>query len=104
MQALDFLMRRLRLDKGRGLRAFQRRVTGEIQALYQVDDPSVVEALRSLADFTSVSQRMAELEANREQAHFEANDYLRAAWQAVVAWMAVRLERFNQRRLDQRSG
>ena len=35
---------------------------------------------------------MMALQADPETALYQANDYMSAAWQAVSAWMALRLE------------
>ncbi|HCL63322.1 MAG TPA: acyl-CoA dehydrogenase [Rhizobium sp.] len=92
MQALDFLTRRLWREEGRGVRVFQKRARQEIEGLAGQHPAKVADALRILDDFNDFSARMMALQAEPDTALYQANDYMSAAWRAVSAWMALRLD------------
>ncbi|MFA7416686.1 MAG: acyl-CoA dehydrogenase family protein [Rhizobium sp.] len=92
MQALDFLTRRLWREEGRGLHVFQKRARQEIKGLAGQHPAKVADALRILDDFNDFSARMMVLKADPDSGLYLANDYMKAAWAAVSAWMALRLE------------
>lgn len=92
MQALDFLTRRLWREEGRGLRVFQKRARQEIEAQAVRHPDEAADALRILDDFVDLSTRMMALQADPDTALYQANDYMSAAWGAVSAWMALRLQ------------
>ncbi|MBW8322593.1 MAG: hypothetical protein K0M47_25600, partial [Rhizobium sp.] len=92
MQALDFLTRRLWREDGRGLRAFLGRARREIDGLAVRHPTRAAETLGILDHFDDVSTGMMALQADPETALYQANDYMIAAWGAVSAWMALRLE------------
>ena len=92
MQALDFLTRRLWRDQGRGLAVFLQRARGEIaaDAAARPDQARAVDTL--LDSFETLSGRMAAMQAEPDAALYRADSYMRAAWAAVSAWMAFRIE------------
>lgn len=92
MQALDFLTRRLWRDEGGGLRIFQKRARQEIEALDLLHPDKARDALRVLDDFDAFSTRLMALQADPDTALYQASNYLHAAWDAVSAWMALRLQ------------
>lgn len=92
MQALDFLTRRLWREDGRGLRAFLGRARQEIDGLAVRHPTRAAETLGILDHFDHLSTGMMALQADPETALYQANDYMSAAWQAVSAWMDLRLE------------
>jgi len=92
MQALDFLTRRLWRERGRGLRVFLKHARQEIRGLAGQHPAKVADALRILDDFNDLSARMMVLQADPDTALYQANDYMNAAWRAVSAWMALRLD------------
>ena len=92
MQALDFLTRRLWRDQGRGLAVFLRQARGEIAA-DAAARPDQARAVGTLLDsFETLSGRMAAMQAEPDAALYRADSYMRAAWAAVSAWMAFRIE------------
>ena len=90
MQASDFLVRRLWRDEGRGLAVFLKRARGELDALFLTPPPQAAAALQEIDAFRARSGVMMDLQADREAALFEADDYFGTGWRAVSAWMAVR--------------
>ncbi|WP_118132505.1 acyl-CoA dehydrogenase family protein [Oceanicella sp. SM1341] len=94
MQALDLLTRRLWRDEGRGLAAFRRAMEAEIAAA----PPGPAAQARALLD--GVLALAADMDALREcprDAEAGADGFLRAAWCATSAWMALRLLRLGGR-------
>ena len=91
MQALDFLTRRLWRDEGRGLAVFLEKARDEIDA-YTAEHPEASEAvLDILDDFEALSETMTAMQDDPDAALYCADAYMRAAWTAVSAWMALRI-------------
>ncbi|MEW5424679.1 acyl-CoA dehydrogenase family protein [Amorphus sp. 3PC139-8] len=93
IQAIDFLMRRLWRDRGRGLVAFLARAKREIEATRDLDLSSADTAERVIGHFERLSAEMLALEDSPRQAEAGALAYMRAGWCAVSAMMALRLIR-----------
>ncbi|MGX1307522.1 alkylation response protein AidB-like acyl-CoA dehydrogenase [Amorphus suaedae] len=91
IQAIDFLMRRLWRDKGRGLAVFLARAEAEIAACRAVDADAATAVERVVAGFERLSADMMGLQDDARQAEAGALAYLKAGWCAVSAWMAARL-------------
>lgn len=92
MQALDFLTRRLWRDEGRGLAVFLQLARAEIHA-GAVRHPGPAGALGELLDrFAALSRHMQGLQHDTDTAFYRADSYMRAAWAAVAAWLAFRLD------------
>ncbi len=91
MQALDFLTRRLWRESGRGLSVFLKRARQEIEGMATSRPDEAAETLRMIEDFDDFSSRMMALQEDPDTALYQANDFLKAAWAAVSAWMALRL-------------
>ncbi len=91
MQALDFLTRRLWRDEGRGLAAFETLVMRDIAASQNA--AANERALSALRSFQDASEQMRLLSAQTEAALFKADDYMRCGWEAVAAWLSLRLPR-----------
>lgn len=91
MQALDFLTRRLWRDEGRGLAAFETLVMRDIAASQNA--AANERALSALRSFQDASGQMRLLSAQTEAALFKADDYMRCGWEAVAAWLSLRLPR-----------
>jgi alkylation response protein AidB-like acyl-CoA dehydrogenase len=92
MQAIDFLSRRLWRGEGGGLQVFEQRARTEIEALAGQHPDMAAEALRALGDFMDFSARMAALRDDPEKGLYLADSYMRAGWQAVSAWMTMRMQ------------
>lgn len=91
MQALDLLTRRLWRDRGKGLEVFLDRARRDL-SLNAGSRPDAVEAaLGVLRGFEALSAEMMSLQETPEMALYRADAYLRAAWDAVSAWMGVRV-------------
>lgn len=91
MQALDFLTRRLWRDEGRGLNLFLQKARDEIDA-YTAEHPKASQAvLAVLDDFEALSEGMMEMQTDMNAALYRADAYMRAAWTAVSAWLALRM-------------
>ncbi|MCC2613095.1 acyl-CoA dehydrogenase family protein [Neorhizobium petrolearium] len=91
MQALDFLTRRLWRDEGRGSALFLEKARDEIDA-YMSEHPAASDAvLRILDGFEALSGRMTAMQGDPDAALYRADAYMRAAWTAVSAWMALRI-------------
>lgn len=91
MQALDFLTRRLWRDEGRGLAVFLQKARDEIDA-YTAEHPEASQSVLAVLDgFEVLSGRMVAMQADPDAALYRADAYMRAAWTAVSAWMALRL-------------
>jgi hypothetical protein len=91
MQALDFLTRRLWRDEGRGLTVFLQRARSESDAAGTVH-PGHARTVHAVLDsFAALSRRMMAMQADRDAALHRADAYMRAAWAAVSAWLAVRI-------------
>ena len=101
MQAIDFLTRRLWRDEGRGLQVFEKRARAEIEGLAGEHPDKAAEALRALRDFMEFSARMAALRDDPERGLYLADSYMRAGWQAVSAWMAMRLQQLPEAGVSQ---
>jgi len=91
MQALDFLTRRLWRDEGRGLAAFETLVMRDIAASQNA--AANERALSALRSFQDASEQIRLLSAQTEAALFKADDYMRCGWEAVAAWLSLRLPR-----------
>lgn len=91
IQAIDFLMRRLWREKGRGLAVFLARAGAEIAASRAIDPEAAATAERIVAGFERLSAEMMGLEDDPRQGEAGALGYLKAGWCAVSAWMAARL-------------
>ena len=89
MQAIDLVTRRLWAEEGRGLVVLLRRARSELSAS---GSRATEKAHATLEAFEAESARMMALRSDPESGLYQANGYLHAAWQAVVAWMAVRVE------------
>ncbi len=92
MQALDFLTRRLWREEGRGLRLFQTRARQEIADLTSRHPDKAGDALHALDTFDAFSTRLAALQSDLDTALYQANAYMTAAWDAISAWMTLRLQ------------
>lgn len=91
IQALDFLTRRLWRDEGRGLAVFLQKARDEIDA-YAAEHPQASQAvLDILDDFEALSETMTAMQDDPEAALYRADAYMRAAWAAVSAWLALRI-------------
>lgn len=90
MQALDFLVRRLWRDEGRGLDIFLARARAELDALSLGRPDQAAAARRDIDAFHAMSDRMMDLEADPEAGLYQADEYFRTGWRAVSAWMATR--------------
>lgn len=91
IQAIDFLMRRLWREKGRGLTVFLTRAAAEIEACRAIDADAAAAAERVVSGFERLSSTMMGLEDDPRQGEAGALAYLKAGWSAVSAWMAARL-------------
>ncbi len=91
MQALDFLTRRLWRDQGNGLRQLKARVQAELSSAIDLRPQEAKVARERLDAFDEFSQRMMSLQAEPERALYLAHDYFLAGWEAVSAWMDLRL-------------
>jgi alkylation response protein AidB-like acyl-CoA dehydrogenase len=91
IQAIDFLMRRLWREKGRGLAVFLARATTEIEACRAIDADAAAAAEAIVSRFERLSSELLALEDAPRQGEARALGYLRAGWCAVSAWMAARL-------------
>lgn len=89
MQALDFLTRRLWRDGARGLAALETFVKADIAR--SQDTIAREQAASALRSFQDASARMLALSAQPEEAFFKADSYLRSGWDAVAAWLSLRL-------------
>ncbi|WP_284778120.1 acyl-CoA dehydrogenase family protein [Agrobacterium sp. lyk4-40-TYG-31] len=89
MQALDFLTRRLWRDEGRGLAAFETLVRRDIQQAAATSATQAAE--KALEKFLAMSAKMTALSAEPETAFYHADRYMRTAWEAVDAWLSLRL-------------
>jgi alkylation response protein AidB-like acyl-CoA dehydrogenase len=89
MQALDFLTRRLWRDEGKGLAVFLKKVRRESHS--DGDEAAGQQVLSLLEEFEQLSGRMSAMQADPDAAFWRADAYMRAAWAAVSAWMALRL-------------
>ena len=94
MQAIDLLTRRLWAEEGRGLGVLLRRARSELSASGSKRSET---ALIVLSAFEEQSNRMMALKADPEAGLYQANAYLHAAWDAIVAWMAVRVDAAGRR-------
>jgi len=91
MQALDFLTRRLWRDEGRGLALFLQKARDEIDA-YSAEHPQASDTVLAILDgFELLSDRMSAMQSDPDAALYRADSYMRAAWAAVSAWMALRM-------------
>jgi Acyl-CoA dehydrogenases len=89
MQALDLLTRRLWRDDGKGLSVFLKRARAEVAS---AGEGEIVQAVLALLDeFEQLSGRMKAMQSDADAALWRADAYMRAAWAAVSAWMALRL-------------
>ncbi|MCB8840402.1 acyl-CoA dehydrogenase family protein [Aurantimonas sp. VKM B-3413] len=88
MQALDFLVRRLWREEGRGLSVFLKRAREEAGRAAITEAAC---ALRTLDAFAALSREVADLAATPRTGEAIADSYMRAAWIAVSAMMALRL-------------
>ncbi|QDL92797.1 acyl-CoA dehydrogenase [Paroceanicella profunda] len=93
MQALDLLGRRLWRDAGRGLEVLHARMAAEIAA---ADDAPGRAAAEILAGLVALAGEMSALRADPRAAEAGADGFLRAAWCATSAWMALRLARLEE--------
>ena len=91
IQAIDFLMRRLWREKGRGLTVFLGRALAEIEACRAVDADAAAAAEAIVSRFERLSSELLALQDAPRQGEAGAMGYLKAGWCAVSAWMAVRL-------------
>lgn len=92
MQGLDFLTRRLWRDQGRGLAMFLQLARAEITG-GAARHPRRAEAVRTLLDsFEALSAHMQAMQSNTDAALYRADSYMRAAWAAVSAWLACRID------------
>jgi alkylation response protein AidB-like acyl-CoA dehydrogenase len=94
MQAIDLVTRRLWAEEGRGLKVLLDRARSELSASRSKD---AEKARAVLAAFEAESARMTALKAEPETGLYQANAYLHAAWEAIVAWMAVRVDSVEHR-------
>ena len=92
MQALDFLTRRLWRDEGRGLAVFLKRARLEVAARAPIIPDQAHVVIGLLDRFATLSEAMASMQAEPDAALYRADSYMRAAWAAVSAWMALRIE------------
>jgi hypothetical protein len=94
MQAIDLVTRRLWAEEGRGLKVLLDRARSELSASRSKD---AEKARAVLAAFEAESARMTALKAEPETGLYQANAYLHAAWEAIAAWMAVRVDAVEHR-------
>lgn len=92
IQAIDFLTRRLWRDQGRGLAVFKRLMREGIAAASADRPAEAAEAEAALASFLAMAAELSALQGDPEAALYRAEDYMRCAWAAVTAWMALRLD------------
>ncbi|MEH0071013.1 acyl-CoA dehydrogenase family protein [Pannonibacter sp. Pt2-lr] len=92
IQAIDFLTRRLWRDQGRGLAVFERLMREGIAAAAADRPAEAAEAEAALAAFLGMAAELNALQGKPEEALYRAEDYMRCAWAAVTAWMALRLD------------
>ncbi|WP_064682284.1 acyl-CoA dehydrogenase family protein [Rhizobium bangladeshense] len=98
MQAIDLLTRRLWGEAGRGLQLFLDRARSEVST----SGSKEAETARAvLTAFEEQSARMMALQSEAETGLYQANAYLHAAWEAFVAWMAVRVAAAENRLVQQ---
>ena len=95
MQAIDLLRRRLWAEEGKGLAVLLKRARNELSAS---GSPAAEKARAVLAAFEAESARMMALLSDPDTGLYQANAYFSAAWGAVTAWMAVRVEAAERRR------
>ncbi|MGV1753340.1 acyl-CoA dehydrogenase family protein [Agrobacterium sp. CG674] len=89
MQALDFLTRRLWRDEGRGFAAFKTLVERDIANTPRHD--AIPAATNALARLRTMTENMERLSGEPEAAFYHADQYMRTAWDAVAAWLSLRL-------------
>lgn len=89
MQTIDLLTRRLWAEEGKGLQVLLKRARNELSTSRSKE---AEQARAVLAAFEAESARMMALRAEPETGLYQANAYLQAAWEAVAAWMAVRVD------------
>ncbi|HEV7346579.1 MAG TPA: acyl-CoA dehydrogenase family protein [Devosia sp.] len=92
MQGIDFLTRRLWRDEGRGLAQFLARAREEIAADAAARSGQATRVAALFDDFEHLSRRMEAMHADPDGALYRADSYMRAAWAAVSAWLAFRLD------------
>ena len=91
IQAIDFLMRRLWREKGRGLTVFLARAITEIEACRAIDVDAAAAAETIVSRFERLSSDLLALEDDPRQGEAGALGYLNTGWCAVSAWMVARL-------------
>lgn len=96
MQAIDLLTRRLWAEDGLGLRVMLECARAELSGSTFRNAAKAVEVL---AAFEAESARMMALRADPETGLYQANAYFHAAWDALAAWMAVRVEAAESRQV-----
>ena len=97
MQGLDFLTRRLWGDQGNGLRQLKARVQNDLSSDADLHPEEAKVAQKRLEAFDEFSRRMMSLQAEPEIALYLAHDYFLSGWEAVSAWMDLRLCRIKDR-------
>jgi alkylation response protein AidB-like acyl-CoA dehydrogenase len=91
MQAIDFLARRLWRDEGRGMAMFLQIARDEVDA-FGAEHPGESKTVLAMLDaFETLSATMTSMQNDSNAALYRADSYMRAAWSAVSAWMALRI-------------
>jgi len=91
IQALDLLHRRLWGEEAAGLHAFLGLMKQEAETVRGADAASADLALSIGERFESLAGRYAKMQERRVAAEAGADPFMRAAWAAARAWMALRL-------------
>lgn len=95
MQAIDLLTRRLWAEEGKGLDVLLSRARSELSAHRLAE----AEKARAVLDaFETESARMMALKTDPDAGLYRAHSYFQAAWEAVTAWMSVRVAAAGARR------
>lgn len=89
MQALDFLTRRLWRDERRGLVAFEQLVNRDMANTPQHDTNQA--AAGALSALLAMTEKMERMSSEPQAAFYHADRYMRTAWDAVSAWLSLRL-------------